>query len=120
MMNSVLFRTGRGIALAAFAVLLTVGSAQGQAGRIEGTVTNAVTGDPLAGAVVAVRGTPISVTTNDQGSFVITDVAPGTVSLTIRLIGYQVVIVTRQPVAAQGTTLLNFRLQPSVLRLILK
>ena len=117
MMNSVLYRTSRGIALAAFAVLLTVGSAMAQTGRIEGTVRNAVTGDPLPGAVIAVRGTPISVTTNDQGSFVIAEVALGTVSMTIRLIGYQVVIVTRQPVAAQGTTVLNFRLQPSVLRL---
>ncbi len=94
MMNSVLFRTGRGIALAAFAVLLTVGSAQGQAGRIEGTVRNAITGEPLAGAAIAVRGTAISVTTDDQGSFVIAEVSPGTVSLTIRLIGYQVVVVT--------------------------
>ena len=116
-MNSVFCRTGRSIALAVFAVLLTVGSALAQTGRIEGTVSSAVTGERLAGVLIAVRGTAISVTTNDQGAFVIADVTPGTVSLTIRLIGYQVVIVTRQPVSAEGTTLLNFRLQPSVLRL---
>ncbi|MCH7717499.1 MAG: carboxypeptidase-like regulatory domain-containing protein, partial [Gemmatimonadetes bacterium] len=117
MMNSVFCRTGRSIALAVFAVLVTAGSALAQAGRIEGTVTNAITGERLAGAMISVRGTAVSVTTDDQGSFVIADVTPGTVSLTIRLIGYQVVIVTRQPVSAEGTTLLNFRLQPSVLRL---
>ena len=116
-MNSVFCRTGRSIALAVFAVLVTAGSALAQAGRIEGTVTNAITGERLAGAMISVRGTAVSVTTDDQGSFVIADVTPGTVSLTIRLIGYQVVIVTRQPVSAEGTTLLNFRLQPSVLRL---
>lgn len=115
-MDSVLCRT-RGIALAVFAVLLTAGSAMAQAGRIEGTVTNAVTGERLPGAVINVRGTTLSVTTDDRGFFVIEDVALGTVSLTIRHIGYQVVIVTRQPVATEGTTLLNFRLQPSVLRL---
>ncbi len=117
MMYSVLSRTGRVIALAAFAVLLTAGSALAQATRIQGRVTNAVTGDPLAGVVITVTGTALSATTDDQGSFVIENVAPGTASLRVSRIGYQVVIVSRQPVAAEGTTVLNFRLRPSVLRL---
>ena len=55
MMNSVFYRTGRGIALAAFAVLVTFGSALAQTGRVEGTVTDAVTGEALGGAAVAVE-----------------------------------------------------------------
>jgi hypothetical protein len=117
MMDSVLNRTGRGIALAAFALLLTAGSALAQQVNVQGTVTHSITGEPLQGVIVSVRGTPLSATTNAQGSFVLENVSPGTVSLQVRLIGYQVVIVTNQPVAADGTTIVNFRLQPSVLRL---
>ena len=63
MMNSVFCRTGRSIALAVFAVLVTAGSALAQAGRIEGTVTNAITGERLPGAMISVRGTAVTITT---------------------------------------------------------
>lgn len=55
--------------------------------RITGTVANAVTGGPVAGAYVAVGEWARQTSTN--GSFGPLEVLPGTYSLTTRAIGYQ-------------------------------
>lgn len=59
---------------------------------ITGTVTNAQTGEPLAGATVAVNGKKRAVTTNNEGKFTI-EADPGDV-LVITSVGYSITEVT--------------------------
>lgn len=72
------------------APLWSGGEAQGQesSGSVAGTVTASETGQPLAGAHVAIDGTEHSTLTGSNGRFSIGDVAPGTYRLTVTLIGY--------------------------------
>lgn len=60
-----------------------------QAGRIEGQVTEARSGDPLPGASVMLHGpAPQGTTTAAEGRYVLADVAPGTYRLEVRMVGY--------------------------------
>jgi hypothetical protein len=49
----------------------------GPAGWIQGTVTDAATGDPIAGAFVAVAGTTIFAVTGDDGTYELNNVPAG-------------------------------------------
>lgn len=79
---------------------------QGQqaSGGVTGTVTTSETGQPLAGAHVAIDGTDHSTLTGSTGRFAIAGVAPGTYQLTVTLIGYadftsaEVVVSAGEPV----------------------
>lgn len=64
-------------------------TAQQARASIVGTVVNGVTQRPLAGATVAVVGTPRGAITDSLGRFRITDVPPGIVVLTARLVGFE-------------------------------
>jgi outer membrane receptor protein involved in Fe transport len=57
-------------------------------GTIAGRVTEAKTGQPIAGATVAIAGTRWRATTGEDGRFRLEDVAAGTYTLTVRRIGY--------------------------------
>jgi hypothetical protein len=52
-------------------------------GNIRGVVRDAVSGAPLTGARVTIPGTSLAATTDAAGVFVLADVVPGTVSLTV-------------------------------------
>ncbi|MBI4541848.1 MAG: carboxypeptidase-like regulatory domain-containing protein, partial [Gemmatimonadetes bacterium] len=56
---------------------------------ISGTVRDSVTSEPLDDAVVSVRGTRFSTTTLANGTFVLTGVPSGEVTLVVRAIGYR-------------------------------
>jgi len=74
--------------VAAFALLgLTAIPLQGQTRAISGTVTDSASGLPLP-ALVAVSGTRISVSTQDNGSYVIPNAPAGPVTLLVRSVGY--------------------------------
>ncbi|HUG41676.1 MAG TPA: TonB-dependent receptor [Longimicrobiales bacterium] len=76
--------------LAAIALLL-VGAPQAlhaQQAAVRGTVTDAQTGQPIAGAQVAVRGTGIGTLTNNDGRFVLTSVPAGRLEIRVEYIGY--------------------------------
>jgi hypothetical protein len=60
-----------------------------QAGRVVGRVVEAEGGTPLAGAIVEVGGTGQRTTSAIDGRYVLQNVAAGTVSITVRLIGFQ-------------------------------
>jgi hypothetical protein len=63
-------------------------------GSVVGTVVDATTGAPISGATVAGAGR--SVTTDSTGGFALTDLAPGTLTLTVSATGYS----TRQQTVA--------------------
>lgn len=76
-------------------------------GSIAGVVSNAQTGDPLAGATVSGFGTATTTTAAD-GSFVITGVPNGRVGITASLTGFNTQTVSI--VVVDGVNPLNFAL----------
>ena len=86
-------------------------------GEIEGVVRDAETGEPLAGAFVAVVGTGTRAVTHGDGTFHLTGIARGNYTLRIERLGYRslttevaagdespvvVVELTTSPIALQG------------------
>lgn len=70
-------------------VLCGANSALGQdQGRLQGTVTDASTGQPLVGATVLVEGRDIGTTTDEQGNYEIR-LAPGTYTILFDFVGYR-------------------------------
>jgi outer membrane receptor protein involved in Fe transport len=82
-------------------------------GSIVGHVTDARTGQGVVGARVSVVARRFSTVTNDSGGFRITDVPPGSYTLTVRRIGYvqanRAIVVT-----ADRESVADVRLDPSV------
>ena len=62
--------------------------AYAQTGRIQGSVTDSVTGQPINGAAVAVVGTQLVVTTQPNGLFSIADVPAGAHQVQVNQLGY--------------------------------
>ena len=76
---------------AAHALFGTSARAQGAApdsGTVVGRVTDAPSGQGLAGAAVNVEGTRIATLTGEDGRYRIADVPPGTHTLVARFIGH--------------------------------
>jgi len=71
---------------------LTLAQSYALTGTINGTVTNSVTGNPIAGAVVKLRmqsGDPVIHTlTNLTGQYTLPDVTPNTYTLNVAMPGY--------------------------------
>jgi TonB-linked SusC/RagA family outer membrane protein len=64
-------------------------SAQETTGRVEGSVIDARTRQPIAGASVFIHGTGIGAQTNDRGRFVLVNVPVGRREVRVRRIGFQ-------------------------------
>ena len=92
-------------------------SAQQETGRLVGRVVEAEAGAPLAGAQVEVVGTGIKVATAVDGRFILSNVPVGTVSLSVRLIGFQPKTVTGLVIARGETTEQNVALSGSVVQI---
>ena len=85
------FRWGFGAGPVAMAALLasvvsTPLSAQAT-GRIEGTVTDARTQQPLAAAAVTIQGTKLGTVTGDDGKYVLPNIEAGAHTIVVRRIG---------------------------------
>jgi TonB-linked SusC/RagA family outer membrane protein len=81
------------VLLCAFLLGLGVSGLQAQTRVVSGRITDAVTGEPVAGAEISVPNTTIRALAGEDGSFTI-GVPPGQVSLLIRRIGYKRYLVT--------------------------
>ncbi len=87
-----------------------------QGGRVTGTVTNARTGDPVETAQVYIPGTRIGTLTDTDGTFTLIVVPAGEYEVRVEIIGYR----TEAEIVSVGageTQVLEFALEPSVLRL---
>ncbi len=84
-------------------------------GEVHGYVRDADTGDPLAGAVVMVVGSGLSVITHSDGRFHIRVSASGTQVLRVERLGYR--SASRSVVPRQGSEPVVFELDPSVVDL---
>ncbi len=100
---------------------LSVAGAQDAAaaitGKISGVATDETTNTPLTNATVTVVGTSITTTTNEDGYYVITNIAPGSYDVKIERIGYASETVMRATVLAGLTTTLDFALASAVVQL---
>jgi hypothetical protein len=104
-------------ALVLVAVAGTPAFSQGTNGKLQGRVTDARTGQPIAAAQVNVEGTTLGNITNDEGYWFINEVPAGLHNVRAQSIGYRPVVVTEQRVLAGQTTTLNFQLEQSAVQL---
>lgn len=91
-----------------------VGTAAAQQGTITGQITDAETGEPLAGASVEALGEGGPQGSNDEGRFSL-NVSPGTYSVVVKLIGYETTRVDDIAVAAGGAAEVNVSLRSQAL-----
>jgi hypothetical protein len=103
-------------ALLMIGLLVLVGSAAGaeENGWISGTVRNQTTWQPLAGAQVSVVATDLQTVSDSDGSFLITEVPPGTHTLQISLHGFLTRTTEEINMAPGGVVELELTLQPLV------
>jgi outer membrane receptor protein involved in Fe transport len=111
----------RKIMMMAFAIslILTIplGLQAQTTGKVEGTIRDADTGEPLVGAQITVEGTLLGNITNEDGYFFILNVPAGLRNVKTQLIGYQSVTVADQRVLAGHTHTVNFELNSTVIEL---
>ncbi|MYK69410.1 MAG: carboxypeptidase-like regulatory domain-containing protein, partial [Gammaproteobacteria bacterium] len=103
-------------ALAFAATGVIPAGAQAQQGTITGQVTDAETGEALSDAEVEVLGAAEPIATNQAGSFSL-DVAPGSHTLVITLIGYETTRVDGVEVDAGATAEVSVSLRSQALLL---
>ena len=91
-------------------------AAGAQQAAVRGSVTDAQTGQPIAGAQIAVRGTGIGTLTNGEGRYVLTSVPAGRVEIRVEYIGYspQQETIT---IAAGETATVDFRMGVAAIEL---
>jgi outer membrane receptor protein involved in Fe transport len=92
-------------------------SAQESTGRVQGRVTDAASGQPIAGAQVFVVGTRLGNITNEEGFYFVNNVPAGVVDIQAQFIGYQAVTVRQQRVLAGYTLTQNFQLAQSAVEI---
>src|SRR4029079_2038274 len=83
--------------------------AQGS-GTVKGTVTQAGTGQALAGVLVSVNGTAVKSATTVRGTYSISNVPAGAQTLTFRWLGYRPTQV-QATVTANGTTTVDAKME---------
>jgi len=105
--------------LSACALLLPASraAAQGETGRISGTITGTESNQPIQGVRVTLLGTQLTVTSNPQGRYTIAGIAPGTYRLRASAIGYTPVIVDSIPVRAGQTATADIALKHQTVEL---
>ena len=84
-------------------------------GRITGRVLDAETGEPLIGADVMVDGSDLGAATDANGNFVVLYVPAGTYGITASYISYNLLSYAGVVVNADQTTIVDFRLPPTVI-----
>ncbi len=89
---------------------------QGQTtGKIAGMVTDASTGEPLAGANVVLENTTMGAAVGLDGTFYIINVPPGKYDLTVSMMGYDSKRVENLDVSVNRTVNLDITLKPAIM-----
>jgi len=90
--------------------------AHGQTGTIQGTISDAKTGESLIGTNIVLQGTYTGTTSDLDGNFRLSNVNPGTYNLVVSYISYNQQII-RVTVKANETTRVDVRLEPATLEI---
>jgi len=91
--------------------------AQLTTGKIEGTVRDQDTGQPLQGAQVTVEGTRLGNVTNADGYYFVLNVPPGRRDITFTYTGYQKTTVSNQMILAGQTATVDATLSSTIVEL---
>jgi hypothetical protein len=83
-------------------------------GRITGTITDADTDEALIGAQVMIMGTSMGAAADNDGTYNILNVPPGTYTLRYTMIGYNTVFIENVEVLTDLTTRINRELTETV------
>lgn len=102
------------VALLAVFLLISSASVLAQSGRLEGTVTDAETGEPLIGVNVIIEELIIGAPTNADGYFSVINVRPGTYTVKASMIGFSTVVVEDVRININQTTTVNFQMSEEV------
>ncbi|HEY9450693.1 MAG TPA: SusC/RagA family TonB-linked outer membrane protein [Gemmatimonadaceae bacterium] len=100
----------------ALTLLTAVAPLAAQNGTVTGRVTDAGTAQPLAGAQVFIGDGRQGSLTDAEGRYTITEVAPATIAVNVRRIGYQSAV-KQATVTAGGSVTLDFTLEASSISL---
>lgn len=79
----------------------------GVTGKIAGTIVDSQTGEALPGVNVIIQDTYLGASTDEDGYFVILNIAPGTYILELQFIGYNTIVISDVQVSIDLTTILN-------------
>jgi hypothetical protein len=100
----------RKLTVVLFAMIFSVGLyAQSLSGKLNGTVSS--DGQPLVGANVILEGTSSGAATDENGTYYIFDVQPGTYKVRVNYIGYKSQLVSNVRVTIGLTTKQDFELE---------
>lgn len=109
-----LYRSAGLFVLLAMFFCLAADPAFGQYGKVQGTVSDARTGEPLPGVNVVIDGTQQGASTNLDGKYVIIGIRPGTYTLVASYVGFQTTRVENVRVQIDLTTEQDFQLSEQV------
>ncbi len=98
------------------ALLVPLTLRAGTTGKLVGTVLDAETGEPLAGANVIIEGTSRGAATDLDGDFIIVNLIPSHYTVTASVLGYQSLSYDDVGINIDRTTTLEFKLNSSVLQ----
>src|SRR5688572_15775697 len=110
------FRPWAFLAAMALVFITSPLSAQ-ETGNIQGRVTDAASGQPIAGAQVVIVGSRLGNITNNDGYYFINNVPAGLQDIQAQYIGYQTVSVRQQRVLAGQRLTQNFQLAQSAVEI---
>jgi len=91
-------------------------SAFAQSGAIQGTITDAKTGESLIGTNIVLQGTYTGTTSDLEGNFKLANIPPGTYNLVVSYISYDQQIL-RITVKNNETTRVDVKLEPATLEI---
>jgi hypothetical protein len=97
--------------LATLTCLAGIASAQ-TTGRVAGTVTDAITREPIRDAAVSVLGTELTVGTDSTGQYIIDSLPPGLIKFTAQILGYVPITTDYYTVYPDHTATVDFMLAP--------
>ncbi len=105
------------IALLGLLFILSSSLFAGTTGKIVGIVKDKQTGEPLIGVNIILKGTPLGGATDEDGSFLILNIPPGTYTLLAQYIGYRSVEISNVKVSVDFTTRVNIEMEEATLEL---
>lgn len=111
----------RSVLLPSLCLLLSATSVFAQTGTIAGRITGSGTGWPVVGALVEVRGPGNArsqrVATNQEGTFRISGLAPGSYVVSVAAMGYGTQAADTVQVTPSATAALSMSLEPAPIEL---
>lgn len=105
--------TGRRAAAVILLCVLSVSMLRAQTGRIEGTVTSAATGAPIAHAEIRITALDLSAASDAKGTFLFAEVPVGAYEILVRAVGFQSRVYLDQAVFESPVVTLDLRLEPT-------